>query len=62
MMKMAFPNAKNMNDALAQMQGMMGGMKKGKGKNKGRMGGSRNPQMDSQLKNAMDLLSRMNNK
>jgi hypothetical protein len=26
MLKMAFPNAKNMGDALSQMQGMMGGM------------------------------------
>jgi hypothetical protein len=26
MLKMAFPNAKNMNEALSQMQGMMGGM------------------------------------
>jgi hypothetical protein len=26
MMKMAFPNAKNMNEALASMQGMMGNM------------------------------------
>ena len=26
MMKMAFPNAKNMNEAMGQMQNMMGGM------------------------------------
>ena len=31
MLKMAFPNAKNMNEALAGMQGMMGGMKAGPG-------------------------------
>lgn len=41
MLKMAFPNAKNMNDALSQMQGMMGGMGAmgGMGGAGGRMGG-----------------------
>ena len=53
MMKMAFPNAKNMGDAMAQMQKMMGGM--------GGMGGRPMPsgkQMDAQLKAAMDMLQR----
>jgi hypothetical protein len=37
MMKMAFPNAKNMNDAMGQMQGMFGQMQaRGRGKGKGR--------------------------
>ena len=31
MMKMAFPNAKNMGDAMAQMQGMMSGLQGGRG-------------------------------
>ncbi len=54
MMKMAFPGAKNMNDAMAQMQQMMKGM--------GRMGGGRGgmpPQSDAQLKAAMDMLQRL---
>jgi hypothetical protein len=60
MMKMAFPGAKNMNEALAQMQGMMQGMSGGRG---GRMppgafgGGGGN--MDAQLKAAMNMLQQM---
>lgn len=59
MMKMAFPNAKNMTDALSQMQGMMGrlqggrvgmGMGPGKGPGKGN---------DAQLKAAMDMLQKL---
>ena len=41
MLKMAFPNAKNMNDALSQMQGMMGGMQGMAGGGKGFGGGGK---------------------
>jgi hypothetical protein len=68
MMKMAFPSAKNMNEAMAQMQGMLGGMQ-GRG-GKPRMGGTMprpaqggkggNANMDAQLKAAMDMLAKMN--
>ncbi len=54
MMKMAFPSAKNMNDAVAQMQSMMQGLgnrRPGAGMG-GMPGGMNNPQ----LKAAMDLL------
>ncbi len=70
MLKMAFPGAKDMNEALAQMQGMMkgmggaraggrapgpfGAMSRGKGS-----GGRANPNMDAQLKAAMDMLQKM---
>ena len=47
MMKMAFPNAKNMNDAVAQMQSMMQGL-----------GGGRGGNMNAQMKMAMDMLQR----
>jgi uncharacterized protein YneF (UPF0154 family) len=69
MMKMAFPNAKNMNEAMAQMQGMLGGMqgkpgRGGRGGNpfggmpKGALprGGAGN--MDAQLKAAMEMLQK----
>jgi hypothetical protein len=76
MLKMAFPNAKNMNEALAQMQGMMGAM----GGRGGRspfggapMGGNMASAMrgasggkskgtDAQLKAAMDMLQNMQKK
>jgi len=61
MLKMAFPNAKNMNEALGQMQSMMnaGGGKKGKRRGGaslpgGMSGGGSN--RDAQLKAAMDML------
>lgn len=53
MMKAAFPGSKNMGDAMAQMQKMLGGM----GGMQGR-GGNMNPQM----KMAMDMLAQMQNK
>lgn len=67
MMKMAFPNAKNMNDALSQMQNMMGAMGgMGRGGNAGQgpdlsalMGQMNNPNMQAQMKKAMDMLSQM---
>jgi hypothetical protein len=71
MMKMAFPNAKNMGDAMAQMQqmmggmqGMMGGMQGGRGGNpfgamQGRGRGGAPQNMDAQLKAAMDMLNKM---
>jgi hypothetical protein len=68
MLKMAFPNAKNMGDALSQMQGMMGNMGRMQGKGGGNpfggMGGGR-PQgggakgSDAQLKAAMQMLQNM---
>jgi hypothetical protein len=67
MMKMVAPGAKNMNDAVSQMQGMMGGMG-GAGKGGGlppnlqaMMGQMNNPQMQQQMKAAMDMLSQMQN-
>jgi hypothetical protein len=67
MMKMAFPNAKNMNDALAQMQNMMGGMGGMRGGKPGQgmpdmnalMGQMNNPNMQAQMKKAMDMLAQM---
>jgi len=58
MMKMAFPNAKNMNEAVAQMQGMMKGMG-GRGGPRMPMGGAGGGNMDAQLKAAMDMLQQM---
>jgi hypothetical protein len=54
MLKMAFPNAKNMNEALGQMQKMMGGM----GGRMPNMGG-KNANMDAQLQQAMAMLKNM---
>lgn len=68
MMKMAFPNAKNLQDAVGQMQGMMGGMGKGGARPmnsftgmpmpgpRGKGGGGGN---DAQLKAAMQMLQNM---
>ncbi len=58
MLKMAFPNAKNMGEAMSQMQSMMGGM--GGMPNMGNMMGKGFPQAggksDAQLKAAMEML------
>ncbi len=73
MMKMAFPNAKNMNEALGQMQKMaqgMGGAGGGAARPVGRgpaggfqlpqqKGGASKGDMDQQLKAAMDMLANM---
>jgi len=68
MMKMVAPGAKNMNEALSQMQGMMGkgglgGMGAGKGgvppNLQAMMGQMNSPQMQAQMKAAMDMLSQM---
>jgi hypothetical protein len=62
MMKMAFPGSKNMTDAMAQMQNMMGGMggKAGMPPNLAAMMGQLNqPQMQAQMKAAMEMLSKM---
>ena len=56
MLKMAFPNAKNMNDALAQMQKMMGGMGRSPFAG-GAPGGKKDT--DAQLKQAMAMLQNM---
>ena len=54
MMKMAFPGAKNMGEAMGQMQKMMQGM------NRGPMPGGRGAQGgDAQLKAAMQMLQQM---
>ncbi len=57
MMKMAFPGAKNMNEGLAQMQSQMQKMMGGSQGMRGRDG---SPQMQAQLKSAMDMLNQMN--
>lgn len=58
MMKMVAPGAKNMQEAVAQMQGMMGGGGKGPDLSK-LMGQMNNPNMQAQMKAAMDMLSKM---
>ena len=55
MLKMAFPNAKNMQDAVSQMQGMMSGLNRG-GMGAGGAGG------DARLKAAMDMLQKAQKK
>jgi hypothetical protein len=73
MMKMAFPNAKNMGEAVAQMQKMMGGMGAAGLGGMGAMGaggrggfggaparGGQN--MDAQLKQAMEMLRKAQKK
>jgi hypothetical protein len=72
MMKMAFPNAKNMGEAVSQMQKMMGGM--GGMPNMGGMGGmprggfggaparGGGQNMDAQLKQAMEMLRKAQKK
>lgn len=57
MLKMAFPGAKDMNEALAQMQGMMGSMQNRQGR---RMAGAKG--MDAQLRQAMDMLNKKGSK
>jgi len=74
MMKMAFPGAKDMGAAMQQMQAMMGNMggtqnrggpaprgAGGFGKPQARVGGGQ-PNMDQQLKQAMDMLQKMQKK
>lgn len=67
MMKMAFPNAKNMTEAVSQMQGMMGGMQ-GMGRPGSRgpapygakpAGGKGAKAQEAQLKAAMEMLQNM---
>lgn len=58
MMKMAFPNAKNMNEAMGKMQQMAQGLSRGPRPGGGMpMGGGAG--MDHQLKAAMDMLQQM---
>ena len=73
MMQMAGINPNNMGDMAAQMQKMMGGMNAGGAGNKGggkgqpqmpanlqaMMGQMNNPQMQGQMKAAMDMLAQM---
>ena len=55
MMKSAFPNAKNLNEAVSQMQQMMGGLAGGRGGV--RPGGTSGK--DAQLRAAMDMLKNL---
>lgn len=75
MLKQMFPNAKNMNEALAGMQGMMSGMQGMMGGARPGMGGARpggsniansfggktggKQNSDAQLKAAMDMLNKI---
>jgi hypothetical protein len=69
MMKMAFPNAKNSGDAMSQAQQMMAGMGMGGAGGKpgmppnmeALMSQMNNPKMQQQMKQAMDMLSKMQN-
>lgn len=59
MLKMAFPSAKNMGDAMAQMQKMMGGMGGGMpGMGRGGRGGPQAGSQDARLKAAMEMLQK----
>lgn len=63
MMKMAFPGAGNMGEAMAQMQKMMQGMGGAPGRGSRGPGAPQLPgggkNMDAQLKAAMDMLQNM---
>ena len=59
MMKMAFPNSKNMGDAMSQMQGMMSGANGMPPNLSALMGQMNQPQMQAQMKAAMEMLSKM---
>ena len=60
MLQMAFPGAKNMNEAMGRMQHMMKGMNRGGGGGRPGLGmGGGGQKMDSQLKAAMDMLQKM---
>lgn len=54
MMQVAFPGAKNMQEAMARMQAQMGSMRGGR---PGAAGGK-----DAQLRQAMEMLQNMNRK
>jgi hypothetical protein len=54
MMKMAFPGAKNMSEAVSKMQQMTQGLSRGP-----RAGGAGGGNMDAQLKAAMNMLQQM---
>lgn len=58
MLKMAFPNAKGMGDAMAQAQKMMAGMG-GMGGMPGKGHGMAGKSQDAQLKAAMEMLKKM---
>jgi hypothetical protein len=57
MMQVAFPGAKNMQEAMARMQAQMGGMGGMRGGRPGAGGGK-----DAQLRQAMEMLQNMNRK
>lgn len=61
MMKMAFPGAKNMGEAMQQMQAQMGMLQRSGSRGPGRPGGGggRGPANEAQLKAAMDMLKNM---
>ena len=64
MMKMAFPNAKHMGDAMSQMQQMMGafGGRPGMGGAAGNPFGAGGANRDAQLKSAMEMLKNLQQK
>lgn len=65
MMKMMFPGAKNMNEALSQMQKMMGSLQRGGGRPGfpgGFQRGQRGGKQDPQLRAAMEMLQNMQKK
>jgi hypothetical protein len=60
MLQMAFPGAKDMNDAMKKMQQMMGGMGgMGPGMNRGGRGPGMPAGSDAQLKQAMQMLQQI---
>ncbi len=62
MMKMAFPSANNMGEAMKQMQSMLGGMRGGMrpGQNPfGGAGGRPPADLNDQMKKAMEMISKM---
>ena len=63
MMKMAFPGAKNMNEAMGKMQQMMQGMQGMQNRGpRAAVGGRGSPNQDAQLRAAMDMLQKMQKK
>jgi hypothetical protein len=66
MLKMAFPGARDMNDAMAQMQKMMGAFGGGQGlggmAGRGSAGSANSGNKDAQLQAAMKMLQNMKNK
>ncbi|MBS1958385.1 MAG: hypothetical protein JST80_02845 [Bdellovibrionales bacterium] len=62
MMKMVAPGANNIQEAMGQMQSMMGGGKSGGPNLQALMSQMNNPNMQAQMKQAMDMLAKMQQK